>query len=97
MSEYVKYATSAGDQYLATVAEFQDSFLKSVAPFTQAATQAAAALPKMPASPIADFVPEFPTLAEITEANFAFASKLLKQQKKFAEKLFSVVSPSESS
>jgi len=89
MSEYVKYATSTGDQYLAAMSEAQDAFLKSMTPFTQAASS----LPKMPAM---SFVPEMPTMAEITEANFAFASKFLKQQKKFAEKLFAITTPDES-
>ena len=92
MSEYVKYATSAGDQYLATVAEFQDSFLKSMAPYAQAASS----MPKMP-SPAPEYFPEMPTMAEITEANFSFISKLLKQQKKFTEKFFATTSPQESS
>lgn len=89
MSEYVKYATSAGDQYLASLAELQDSFLKSMTPFTQMT----ASMPKMPAS---NLMPELPTLAEITEANFSFASKMLKQQKKFTEKFFAVTTPDES-
>jgi hypothetical protein len=83
MSEYAKFATSAGDQFLASISEMQDAFLKSMTPFTQAA----ATMPKMPAS---GFMPEMPTMAEITEANFSFANKLLKQQKKFAEKFFAV-------
>lgn len=86
MSEYVKYATSAGDQFLASLAEAQDTFLKSVTPFSQWAST----VPQVPAS---SFAPEMPTMAEITEANFAFASKLLKQQKKFADKLFAAASP----
>lgn len=90
MSEYVKFATSAGDQYLAAVSEMQDTFLKSLTPFSQVA----ATMPKAPAS---DFFPEMPTFAEVAEANFAFAGKLLKQQKKFAEKFFAAMSPQESS
>ena len=86
MSEYVKFATSTGDQYLAALAEVQDTFLKSMTPFSQWAST----VPQMPAS---SFAPEMPTLQEVTEANFAFASKLLKQQKKFAEKLFATASP----
>lgn len=90
MSDYVKYATSAGDQYLSSLAEIQDAFLKSMTPFTQMATS-------MPKAPVpAGLFAELPTLAEISEANFAFATKLLKQQKKFADKFFSVASPDES-
>jgi hypothetical protein len=86
MSEYVKFATSAADQYLSSLAEAQDAFLKSMTPYSDWAS----AVPKMPA---AKFAPEMPTMAEMTEANFAFASKLLKQQKKFAEKLFATTTP----
>ena len=90
MSEYVKFATSAGDQYLAAVSEMQDSFLKSLAPLTQVAST-------MPKAPASDFFPEMPTPAEMAEANFTFASKFLKQQKKFSEKFFAAMSPQESS
>jgi hypothetical protein len=86
MSEYVKFATSAADQYLSAVAEAQDSFLKSMTPFQQMASMS----PKMPAS---SFMPELPTLAEIAEANFEFANKFLKQQKKFTEKFFAATTP----
>ena len=89
MSEYVKYATSAGDQYLSAIAEAQDSFLKSLTPVQQMAAMA----PKMPASSV---MPELPTFAEIAEANFEFASKMLKQQKKFSEKFFAALTPVES-
>lgn len=89
MSEYVKYATSAGDQYLAALSEMQDAFLKSLAPFSQMT----ATMPKMPA---AANMPELPTLAEVSEANFAFTNKLLKQQKKFTDKFFDTTSPQES-
>ena len=90
MSEYVKYATSAADQYLSTVAEMQDSFLKSLTPMQQVASF----YPKMPENTV---MPELPTLAEVAEANFEFASKFLKQQKKFSEKFFAATaSPAES-
>ena len=92
MSEYVKYATSAADQYLATLSEVQDGFLKSLTPYAEMASS----FPKAPA-PAADFFPEMPTLAEVAEANFSFASKLLKQHKKFSEKLFAAMAPQESS
>ena len=89
MSEYVKFATSTGDQYLASLSEMQDAFLKGMTPLSQMSTS----MPKMPAT---NFIPAMPTMAEITEANFAFAGKLLKQQKKFAEKLFAISTPDES-
>ena len=79
MSNYLKLAAEAGDQYLTALAEGQDQFLKTISTF--ASWTPAASLPTPP------FAADLPTPKEIAEANFAFASKLLKQQKAFAEKL----------
>lgn len=88
MSDYVKLASGAGDQYLTALAESQEQFLKSVATFN-------AWLPKVPTPPAAPaFGAELPTVKEVMEANFAFATKLLKQQKDFAEKLVAASSAS---
>lgn len=81
MSEYAKLAASAGDQYLAALAESQETFLKAIAPYSQWTMQ-------QPKAPAPGFAADLPTPLEIVEANFAFAGKLLKQQKKFYEKLF---------
>ena len=86
MSNYVKLATDAGDQYLNSLAEIQENFLKT--------TSALAA--KLPPAPVIETPPAFaafPTAQEVTEANFAFAQKLLKQQKTFAEKLLAASTP----
>ena len=87
MSNYVKLATDAGDQYLASLAEIQENFLKATTAFAARFT---------PIAPIA--IPAFagqdvPTAQEVTEASFAFAQKLLKQQKTFAEKMFAAGPP----
>jgi hypothetical protein len=82
MSEYLKQATEAGDQYLSALAESQEQFLKAV-------SAASAWVPKVPTPPAPAFVATLPTAREVVEANFAFAAKLLKQQKDFTEKLFS--------
>jgi hypothetical protein len=86
MSEYVKLATGAGDQFLAALAESQETFLKSLSAFSSTWTpvQAPVAVPA--------FAAELPTAKEVVEANFAFASKLLKQQKEFTEKFFAATS-----
>ena len=86
MSEYVKLATGAGDQFLATLAESQETFLKSLSAVSSSWTpvQAPVAVPA--------FAAELPTPKEVVEANFAFASKLLKQQKEFTEKFFAATS-----
>jgi 16S rRNA A1518/A1519 N6-dimethyltransferase RsmA/KsgA/DIM1 with predicted DNA glycosylase/AP lyase activity len=52
-------------------------------------------MPKMPTAPAAPaYGVEMPTVKEVMEANFAFASKLLKQQKDFADKLVAASSVS---
>ena len=82
MSNYVKLATDAGDQYLTSLAEMQENYLK---------TTSALAAKFAPATPVVEtppaFAAAFPTAQEVAEANFAFAQKLLKQQKSFTEKL----------
>jgi hypothetical protein len=82
MSNYVKLATDAGDQYLAALGEMQDNFIKASSAFTARFTPPAPAVE----IPVA-FSTVLPTPAEVTEATFSFAQKLLKQQKSFAEKL----------
>ena len=83
MSDYVKRASGLGDQYLAALAESQEQFLKTLTTFS-------AWTPKAPA---ADFAAGLPTPKEVVEANFAFAAKLLKQQKEFTEKLVAATTP----
>jgi hypothetical protein len=87
MSNYVKLATDAGDQYLSSLAEIQETFLKNAAAF------GARFAPSIPVETPPAFAAVFPTAQEITEANFAFAQKLLKQQKSFAEKLLATGAP----
>lgn len=86
MSNYVKLAAGATDQYLNALAQNQESFLKAVSAYNTAFTSAAPAM----AAPAA--FAELPTPQEITEANFAFATKLMKQQKDFSEKLLETFS-----
>jgi hypothetical protein len=88
MASYVKLAAEAGDKYLTALSEFQDTFLKSVA--TGAERFKAATLPT---APPAFELPPVPSAQEISEANFAFAQKLLKQQKSFVEKLLATATP----
>jgi len=66
MSEYVKLATGAGDQFLAALAEGQETFLKSLSAASSSWTpvQAPVAVPS--------FAAELPTPKEVLEANFAF-------------------------
>ena len=87
MSNYVKLATDAGDQYLASLAEIQENLLKATTAF------AARFTPVTPVTVPGFAAPELPTAQEVTEATFAFAQKLLKQQKNFAEKLLASSTP----
>jgi len=65
------------------LSEMQENFLKASSAF------AAKFTPPTPAFEIpAAVAAAVPTPAEVTEASFAFAQKLLKQQKSFSEKLF---------
>ena len=92
MSEYVKLAAGAGDQFLAALAESQETFLKSVTAFSSSWTPATPAPPAAPAFAATAFAAELPSPKEVAEANFAFASKLLKQQKDFTEKFLAATS-----
>ena len=84
MSDYVKRANGVADQYLAALAESQEQFLKTLTAFSSW-------VPKAPAA-AAPVTAELPTPKEVVEANFAFAAKLLKQQKDFSEKLIAAAS-----
>jgi len=85
MSDYVKKPSGVGDQYLSALAESQEQFLKNLAAFSAWA-------PKGQPVPAPELVTGLPTAKEIFEANFAFAAKLLKQQKDFTEKLVAATS-----
>ena len=82
MSNFVKLATEAGDQYLAALAESQEQFLKYLKAFS---TWTPTAMPSMATASPEDFLP---TPKEVYEANVAFTTKLVKQQKAFTDKLF---------
>ena len=85
MSDYVKRASGFGDQYLTALAESQEQFLKTLATF-------ASWVPKVPTPKTPELAIEVPTAKEVVEANFAFATKLLKQHKDFTEKLVAATS-----
>jgi hypothetical protein len=76
MNAYAKFATEAGEQYLAAVGQAQENFLKTVAMFKPY-------LPEFPPAPRTGL----PTPEEVVEVSFSFAEKLLKQQQSFTEKL----------
>lgn len=86
MMNYSKMFTDAGEQYLATLSEMQENFLK-------ARSALAAKLPAPPPAVENPFASMFPSPQDMTDASFAFAQKLLKQQKSFTEKLLATSTP----
>jgi len=86
MTDYVKLAAAAGDQYLAVLSEIQDNFLKSTNEFISA-------LPPVPAAYTLPQAAGVPTPREIADTNFAFTEKLLKQQKAFTDKFLAIGAP----
>jgi hypothetical protein len=82
---YLKLATDAGDQFLSTLAEGQENFLKSLSSLTTPPAAPPAAMPS--------FTAALPTFQEVADANFAFAQKLMKQQKEFIDKLMTATTP----
>jgi hypothetical protein len=86
MPDFVKLATTAGDQYLAALAESQETFLKSIA-------ASSTWVPTVPKVPTPAFLVELPAPQAVVDANFAFVTKLLKQQKDFTEKLLAQAAP----
>jgi len=77
MTAYGKIAADAGDQYLATISQAQETFIKAIG-MSLAWTPAAFVATALPA--------DFPTPQEMIGVSFGFAQKLLKQQQDFAEK-----------
>jgi TRAP-type mannitol/chloroaromatic compound transport system substrate-binding protein len=76
MSTFVKMMTDAGDQYLATLSEVQENFVKA----TSAMSARVAAATPTPAPVVeSPFASMLPTPKEMMEASFEFSQKLLKQ------------------
>jgi hypothetical protein len=91
MSTFVKMMTDAGDQYLSTLSEVQENFVKATSAMS---ARVAAATPTPPAPVVENpFASMLPTPKEMMEASFEFSQKLLKQQKSFAEKLLAASTP----
>ena len=83
MSDYVKLAENAGDQYLDTLAGSQNSFVEFIATLAAAPPTVSAVLP-------------LPSPHEVTTACFVFAEKMLAQQKVFVDKLSATFTPAAS-
>ena len=83
MSNFAKTAAETGDQYLAAMADGQESFLKYVSAFSSLAPKPPFALEAIDTS----------GMRELSEAGFAFMEKLLEQQKSFSDRLLAASTP----
>jgi hypothetical protein len=72
------------DQTLDTVRKAQDAFVEAVTAWTETASKA-------PTS--ADFTKQFPTVAEVIDANFDFAQRILSNQREFAHRIIAAIAP----
>lgn len=85
-TSYVKLASEAGDKYISTLTEIQENFVKSQ-------TESAERIKAVTAATAPAFDFPVPTASDVAEVSFAFAEKLLKQQKAFAQKLLASTAP----
>lgn len=89
MSNYSSIAAEAGDRYLELLAQGQDQFVEYI-------RSAREMMPQVPAqfaahAPALPF--DVPSVREVADAQFKFASKLLKQQEGFIRRFYSVAGP----
>jgi hypothetical protein len=88
MSNYLNLAAEAGDKYLAMLAQSQDQIIE----FVRSSREL---MPHVPASYGAQFseMPfPVPSPRDLADAQFEFASRLLKQQEGFTRKLYQLPS-----
>jgi hypothetical protein len=71
------------DQTLDTVRKAQDAVVEAVTAWTETA--------KAPASD--DFTKQFPTVADVIDANFEFAQRILSNQRDFAHRFIEAMTP----
>jgi hypothetical protein len=94
MSNYPHVAAEAGDQYLAMLAQGQDQIIE----FVRSSREMMPQMPQMPGMPegFTQMMPSLPSAREIADAQFSFATKLLKQQESFMRKFYKASSNSAS-
>ena len=68
----------------------QDAYLNAVKAWREAMAAGAAQAPAWPKSPSTELLP---TAAEVAEASYAFAAKLLADQSRFMEELSRAMAP----
>ena len=95
MSNYPSVAAEAGDKYLEMLAEGQDRFVEYVRSAREFMPQvppqfAAQFAAQAPATP---FAFSAPSPRDFADAQFQFATKLLKQQESFMRKLYKLAAP----
>ena len=90
MSNYPHVAAEAGDQYLAMLAQGQDQFIE----FVRSSREMMPQMPQMPGMPegFAPQMPAMPSARDFADAQFSFATKLLKQQEDFLRQMYKLPS-----
>lgn len=91
MSNYPSVAAEAGDKYLEMLAEGQERFVEYV-------RSAREFMPQVPPqfaaqAPAAQFAFTAPSARDIADAQYKFATKLLKQQESFIRKMYQFAAP----
>jgi len=95
MSNYPNVAAEAGDKYLEMLAEGQDRFVEYVRSareyIPQVPPQFAAQFPAQ--APAAPFAFAAPSARDFADAQYKFATKLLKQQESFMRQIYRLAAP----
>lgn len=87
MATATEMITALEDQVLETVKQTQDAVLKAVQTWAEAGKNIVPELPPLP------FSDQLPAASEIVENAFAFADRLLKAQREFANAVLEAAKP----
>jgi len=87
------------DQTLEAVGKVQDAAVEAVTSWTENANKLLSQLPDITKNydipGFAEFTKQFPTIAELIDANFEFAQRLLTSQRDFAQRIAAAATPAE--
>ena len=87
MATATEMITALEDQVLETVKQTQDAVVKAVSTWAEAGKNIVPELPPLP------FSDQLPAVNEIVENAFAFADRLLKAQREFANAVLEAAKP----
>jgi hypothetical protein len=97
MSNTQEIGQKVQDQTLEAVSKAQDTVVQAVTAWTETANKVTEQLPdfsKVQEFPgFAEFTKQFPTAAEVIDANFDFAQQILANQRDFAHRIIAAIKP----